>query len=254
MFKIGLDIGYGNTKIITEDGHKLCFPSLAKPGEKLTMDKMLSAVDDYVATINGETWFIGNMAAKEHRFAVRAFDDTQRFTNPAFQAMLATALAAVADTESNILLVTGLPLSSYAISEKDFKKFLNNFTAEVEINGIIKNIKVKQSHVFPQAAGIFLNPLCEEFKKNIMPGDLTTVIDIGYRTTDVATFKFTGEHFEFVLEYSFTLDEGMVSVFRDIAHKMAEDMEVFNVSFENAERTFLSNSCRINGKDTNYGI
>lgn len=255
MYKIGLDIGYGNTKIVTEKGNRICFPSLAKPGEKIDLDKMLSAAGDYVVTINGQTWFVGEMAAKEHRFAIRAFDDTQRFNNPAFQAMLATSIAAVTSgDEQNILLVTGLPLSSYAKSEKQFRDFLSNFTAMVEIGGVEKNIAVKQAHVFPQAAGIFLNPHCEKFKKEIKPGDLTTVVDIGYRTTDVATFKYTrNEDFEFVLEYSFTLDIGMVSVFRDLANRIAEEIGAFDVSFESAERTFMTGSCRVDGKEKDYG-
>ena len=64
MYKIGIDIGYGNTKIITE-GKKFYFPSLAKPGEKINMDQMLSASGDYVATINDKTWYIGHIAAKK---------------------------------------------------------------------------------------------------------------------------------------------------------------------------------------------
>lgn len=253
MFKIGLDLGYGNTKIVTENGKKICFPSLAKPGEKIELDKMLSAAGDYVVTINGETWFVGEMATKEHRFAIRAFDDAQRFTNPAFQAMLATALAVATEDEKNILLVTGLPLSSYSNSEKDFKNFLSNFTAKVELGGETKHIAVKQAHVFPQAAGIFLNPNCEKVKKEIKAGDLITVVDIGYRTTDVATFKYTeSREFEFVMENSFTLDIGMVSVFRDLANRIAEEIGAFDVSFETAERTFLTGVRRLNGNEKDY--
>jgi len=254
LFKIGLDLGYGNTKIVTEKGSKICFPSLAKIGEKIELDKMLSATGDYVVTINDQTWFVGEMAAKEHRLAIRAFDDTQRFTNPAFQAMLATALAVATEDEKNILLVTGLPLSSYSKSEKEFKNFLSNFTAKVELDGTVKHITVKQAHVFPQAAGIFLNPNCEKVKEEIKPGDLVTVIDIGYRTTDVATFKYTQLHeFEFVMENSFTLDIGMVSVFRDLANRIAEEIGTFDVSLEVAERTFLTGVRRVNGDEIGYG-
>jgi len=126
----------------------------------------LSAAGDYVVTINGQTWFVGEMAAKEHRFAIRAFDDTQRFNNPAFQAMLATSIAAVTSgDEQNILLVTGLPLSSYAKSEKQFRDFLSNFTAMVEIGGVEKNIAVKQAHVFPRLPGYSLILIARNSKR-----------------------------------------------------------------------------------------
>ncbi|NLM87155.1 MAG: hypothetical protein GX176_00020 [Syntrophomonadaceae bacterium] len=71
------------------------------------------------------------MAAKESRFAIRAFDDAERFTNPAFQAMLATALAVSTNDETEVLLVTGLPLSSYKSSQEDFQRFLCGFEAIV---------------------------------------------------------------------------------------------------------------------------
>ncbi|NLN49027.1 MAG: ParM/StbA family protein [Clostridiales bacterium] len=248
MIKIGLDIGYGNTKIITDRGSKICFPSLAKQGEKLNLDKMLSAAGDYVATINGTTWFIGDMAEKEHKFAVRAFDDNMRYNNPAFQAMLATAIAIVSEPDEKIVLVTGLPLAAYIQSQKNFENFLLDFTAEVEINGETKNIKLSNVYVFPQAAGIFLNPACDKYKQSLAAGDVVTIIDIGYRTTDVASFQYSGEVFELIMENSFTYDNGMVSVFRDVANKMSADLNMFDVSLESAERTYLTGKCS-NGKD-----
>lgn len=239
MYKVGLDIGYGNTKIITE-GKKIHFPSLARPGEKVNMDQMLSATGDYIATINGKTWYIGHMAAKESRFAIRAFDDAERFTNPAFQAMLATALAVSTNDETEVLLVTGLPLSSYKNSQEDFQRFLCGFEANVEINSQEKHIKIKQAFVFPQAAGIFFNPFYQTLNNGtIKPGDLVTIMDIGYRTTDFATFEYTKSKPELIMEYSFTADIGMVSVFRVLADKMADKNRMFSVPLESAERTYL---------------
>ena len=239
MYKIGIDIGYGNTKIITE-GKKIHFPSLTKPGEKVNIDQMLSAAGDYVATINDKIWYIGHMAAKESRFAIRAFDDAERFTNPAFQAMLATALAVGTDDETEVMLVTGLPLSSYKNYQEEFQRFLNGFAAKVEIDDQEKHVKVKQAFVFPQAAGIFFNPSYQSINE-IKPDDLVTIMDIGYRTTDFATFEYTQNKPEFIIEHSFTADTGMVSVFRVLAEKMAEKNGMFAVPLESAERTYLNN-------------
>ena len=61
----------GNTKIITE-GKRYIFLLLRSQEKKINMDQMLSASGDYVATINDKTWYIGHMAAKESRFAIRA--------------------------------------------------------------------------------------------------------------------------------------------------------------------------------------
>ena len=240
MYKIGLDIGYGNTKIVTEN-KKICFPSLAKQGEKINMSNMLSASGDYIATINDKIWYVGHMAAKESRFAIRAFDDAERFNNPAFQAMLSTALA-VATDEDEVMLITGLPLSSYKTSQENFQKFLSGFSTKVEINDQTKHIKVKQAYVFPQAAGIFFNSDFHKYNNTFNPGDLVMIMDIGYRTTDVATFEYTKGKPELMIEHSFTADAGMVSVFRPLADRIAEDKGMFAAPLESAERVFLNNN------------
>jgi len=252
LFKIGLDIGYGHCKIVSEKGSKICFPSLAKQGEKLDIDKLLGASEDYISTVNGTTWYVGKMAAKENRFAVRAFDENKRFDNPAFQAMLATSLAVASDGGEDILLVTGLPLSSYQDSKDEFKEFLEDFTAEVEIKDRQKTVSIKEAFVFPQAAGIFLNPYCEYIKSSITPESLVTVIDIGYRTTDVATFEYSDPTFNLLLEKSFTIDTGISDIFRELSEVIAKDVKTLEVTPESAERVFKTGFCYSQNKKIDY--
>lgn len=254
MYKIGLDIGYGSTKVVSEKGDRICFPSLALPGEKIIFDKLLPMNNDYIATVNKQTWCIGHMAAREHRYAIRAFDDTQRFANPAFRAILATALAVVWPEEQDILLVTGLPLSLCATSRKEFQNYLSGFTATVEIGGKIRSLVIKQAEVFPQTAGVFLSPECEQFKKGINPGDLITVVDIGYRYTDVVIFEYTkNEEFELATEDSSTLDIGMFRIYSELASHLAQERGAIDVTLGRAEQVFLTNSFRCNGQEKDYG-
>lgn len=251
MFKIGLDLGYGHCKLVNQNNLRRCFPSLARDGSKADIDCGLGANLDYIATINQKVWYIGNMAAKESRFALRAFDDAERFTNSAFQAMLATCLAVACNGSEKILLVTGLPFSAYKNTGNIFQEFLTRFTAAVEIQGDIKQIQVERAYVFPQAAGIFFSPDCETIKQSadISPGNLATVIDIGYRTTDIAVFQALEDgQYSLIQESSFTADVGMVSVFRDLGTQIASDIKAFEVSMEKAEQVFFKGELRSRGK------
>lgn len=244
MFKIGLDIGYGHTKIATEDGKRIIFPSLAKKGEKLNLDNILGATDDYIATINNTVWYIGKMAQKESMFATRAFDQRDRYNDEAFQAMLATALTIGSkDTDQDILLVTGLPLSIYENSQQDFQKFLKGYSAFVSINELNKEIQVKESVVFPQAGGIFFSPECLNLKDSLTDNCDVTVIDIGYRTTDVASFSFNKGSFQFNIEKSFTIDTGMSTAYKSLARTISKKLGVIDVSLEEAESVFRTGKC-----------
>lgn len=249
MFKIGLDIGYGHTKIATEDGKRIIFPSLAKKGEQLNLDNMLGASEDYIATINNNTWYIGKMAQKESTFASRAFEQTDRYNDDAFKAMLATALAiASKDTEEELLVVTGLPLSIYETSQKEFQNFLRDFSAHVEIKDFAKEITVRDAVVFPQAGGIFFSPACLATRDELPNNSDITVIDIGYRTTDCAVFSYDKGSFQFQIEKSFTIDTGMSTVFKTLARMVAKEIGVIDVSLEDAETVFRTGKCYKNNQ------
>lgn len=253
MVRIGLDIGYGHTKIITDQGSRVCFPSVAKQGEKQHYDKMLYNTDDYLVTINNDVWYIGKMALRENQFATRAFDGTGRYNSPAFKAMLATALAACNSDNDEMLLVTGIPLASYNETKDEFEAFLNGFSARVEISGREQFVKVNHAYVFPQAAGIFFNPKSMlAITENAAVGSIVTIIDIGYRTTDVAAFEYDGTRHNFLSDYSFTVDQGMVGIFREMSKIIANDIKAFEVGFDIAENVFASGTYRAEDKDIGY--
>lgn len=252
MFKIGIDLGYGYTKIATENTNRICFPSLGTKGQEINLPDLLGAREDYISTVNGTTWYIGKMAVKESRFATRAFDANERFNNEVFQAILATALAVSLPDDKEILLVTGLPLSAFKESRQGFLDFLNQFSARVVIEGREKNISVKSAHCFPQAAGIFVNPHCACLKTDLKAGDMVTVVDIGYRTTDVAVFEYTGNKYQFMSDNSFTVDTGMSSIYRSLGDIVANDSGAFEISLEVAESIFTNGTGYIKNKPVDY--
>lgn len=249
MFKIGLDIGYGHTKVVSENGKRIIFPSIAKKGDVIDLDNLLGAKENYIARINNTTWYIGEMARKESAFATRAFEQVDRYNDEAFQAMLSTGLALASEgIEQDIMLVTGLPLSLYENTQKEFCAFLKGFSAHTEIENISQEIKVKDAVVFPQAGGIFFSPACAEIKGNLPDNSIFTVIDIGYRTTDCAAFGYSKGSFQFLIEQSFTLDVGMSKVFQLLGKIIAKKIGIIDVSLEESEIAFNNRCCYKNNQ------
>lgn len=237
--RLGLDIGYGYTKIATSTGKIITFPTLARKGEKAELDSLLSAYEDYVVSVNGDVWYIGQMALKEGSLLRRAFGEAERFNSDAYQAILATALAVVsADNDEGVTLVTGLPLTQYKKNKKNFQQFLENYNAYVEIKDNVKQIKIDRSLVFPQSAGVLFSPDFSSIAENLEPGIKVVVLDIGYRTTDVATFINEKNKFRFKIEESFSIDEGMSTVFSKLRKDIAERQNDLSTTLEKAEKYF----------------
>ena len=78
-FKIGLDIGYGHTKVGAEDGIWFIFPQLQERGFHRPRQP-IETREDYIARINNTTWYVGEMARKESTF-YRAFEQADRYND-----------------------------------------------------------------------------------------------------------------------------------------------------------------------------
>lgn len=258
MLKVGLDIGFGYTKILTDAGFKQCFPSLAKPVDAIKSETMLTNREDYYCVINGKPWEIGYLALREKQSASRAFSDADRFYNEAFAAMLATSLAAANPTGEAIRLVTGVPLSSFLAGHHEFDEFLISFSAIVRLNGREHSVRIEKAHIFPQSAGAFYNPkISAAIRPTLEHHALVSVIDIGYRTTDIATFEYEKTGIDegkiiFLKDHSFTVDQGMVSVFRQLSRAIAADLGVFEVSFEDTEEVYRIGSMKTPDSTIDY--
>lgn len=238
--RIGLDIGYGYTKIATGEGKQITFPTLVKSGEENYFPEMLGVYMDYVITINGKIWYIGEMARKEGGMVFRAFTNEERYNNEIYQVVLATALAiASEDNDEPITLVTGLPLSQYKPEKENFSKFLNNYSAYVEFKGKIKEIKLDKSLVFPQAVGILFSPGFKFIKEELKPETKISVIDIGFRTTDVATFIYNeNKKFKIRTEESFSIDIGMSTLFNKLTSPIINKYKLIDIPLDDVEQTF----------------
>lgn len=196
--RIAIDIGYGYTKVVAEDGQRAVFPSVVAPvppGTGALAEAFAgSATRDYCVT----TWPRGRRdearellvgeAALASRGAMRAWE-AEAADNPNLHVLAAVALALAGD-DGPAEVAAGLPLGVYAAQRDSLKEALAGLDAVVMFDGDpdeTRRAAVGSVFVFPQAAGAYY-AACLTREGQVRDPALVRmpvgVIDVGYRTTD----------------------------------------------------------------------
>lgn len=228
MYKIAVDLGYGFTKGVNQDGDKIIIPSIVGPGRDRSMADILGGsvkgLDNLYVLINGEEYYVGELAEEESLGASRTLD-SDKIKHPNTRVLLATAAALLlrGECRDGIHLITGLPYADFALQRKEFKEYIKSFQAEVKFfGGPLKDksrkIQFKKVTEFPQAAGAIYSLLDNSMARAIArSGKMISVVDIGYKTTDFVTFQ-GSESFKTRTDLSDTLNVGMNEMHRLITH------------------------------------
>lgn len=210
---IGVDVGYGYTKAMAENGESLVFPSVVGTGFERKLDKLIpsgvSEADNYDLIINGDEpqhYFVGNLAILHSPDAARPFSDNRSNAEEIKPALL-TAVARLSKGES-CTLVTGLPLEPYLKQAKSLKSSLEKLSGtEVVLNGEQTKIAFDRVIMFPQAVAAIYGQL----KRNHLGSNgLVGLVDMGYRTTDIILYDLT--YRKMLDEYRDTVTCGMNDV------------------------------------------
>lgn len=205
MRKIAIDLGYGYVKGIADNGRTTLFPAVVGPVAKRALAELLpkanvKPVDEglHIATHGADgiwtEYFVGELAQRESRIVSAIFDD-DKVQHPAATAMLAAALTQLTDpTDTELLLVTGLPLGQYAVYKDRFEKFLRGLSIDARVYSrdgsfTTRHFRDITAHVLPQGAGAAYDILMRN-RTAITWGanSLVGVIDIGHKTTDIIVF------------------------------------------------------------------
>jgi len=229
MFKLGVDLGYGYTKAVSETGKRVLFPSLVGSGRPRYLGGVFGpaqegAVDDLDVMIDGREYFVGDLARRESRDASRAFEQ-DKAAHPNTKVLLATASALLADAKLGpVHLVTGLPLRYYAGQKERFKEILEGMSAEVQFlsgprKGQSRRVKFDRVTVFPQAAGAVYAALLNG-QAGPKKGAMVALIDIGYKTTDFIVFE-VQERLRVREDLSGTIEAGVSDVHRAVQVNLA---------------------------------
>lgn len=162
---IGLDLGYGYTKIVFEDGRRILYPSLVAPVAITSIDLGLSLSESTVQ-VEGADYVVGEEAVEAGWRFHEQYDGW--WTSPTFKALVAFAARHVPEGAH---VFTGLPLHIYGSA-----------AAQTQVAEVVrKGLRASQVTVFPQGVGAFFAAIAAYADYD---EGRNAIVDIGMRTTE----------------------------------------------------------------------
>jgi len=219
---IGLDVGYGFVKVTdAEEGY--VFPSVVSIGHcgpsYAIRTRESVTVDDLKVIIGNQTYFVGKSAIQHSRIA---FHDLSiaREENDDLRVLILASLGLFALRQGGDLnVVTGLPPGQLQLASEMEGRIKGEHVLGIFHGGepVQVRLRVKNVQVVPQPLGTYWSHVLDIDGQVICPlGGRVGVVDIGFRTTDLAAI----EHGEFLPEKSHTVAVGMNNVYRDIQSRL----------------------------------
>jgi plasmid segregation protein ParM len=192
MQVIGLDIGFGFTKA-TNGRDTQIFKSVVGDAAEATFNEQLMPGKASLGRhlqINGETFYVGELAEAQSRGRGFTLDPTQFLAKYA-KTLALSACAPLADSNTPVRIVTGLPISF-------FRKHKDQITQILQQRHVITLLKpsgekeeralnIEKVRVIPQPFGSLFNLMLNDFGKPVSQRFITEkigVIDVGFRTAD----------------------------------------------------------------------
>jgi plasmid segregation protein ParM len=220
---IGLDVGYGFVKV-TDGKTGYSFPSVVGEGHnKPTFNVMtgeLSVVDDLKIGIENELYFVGKSAIKHSKFAHRDLSYTRAISDD-LETLFFSALSPFCSNPVNkFRVITGLPVERMHLAEDLANRVKGEKMITIYSEGKPQEVKIDIDavEVVPQPLGTYWSVFLNSLGQITDPLEgLTGIIDVGFRTTDLAAV----EDSEYIPEKSKTVPLGLVTAYSDIASYLA---------------------------------
>ncbi len=183
---IGADIGRCEAKLYS-NGDVIRFP--ARVGE--WQQREISSGGNYEVEINGEKWFVGELALLESNFNRRIVE--QNKANQEMLIELLTGLYLNTTPDADICLVTALPIDQYNAANREALRHLLRGRYVVSVNhGQAKEIVIDRIDITWEGAGIYFDFVTDDFRN--APGEYAWlaernvhICDIGSRTCNLLT-------------------------------------------------------------------
>jgi len=213
---VSVDLGYGYVKSMSETYYSVIYPSLIAQGRSREMENIFGADDSNIESLHvevgGEEFFVGELARRSGNATFTL--DSEKISHRNTKVLLVTALGLLLPPgQESVYLATGLPYAEYSHQKESF---INNFLGfKTEINfkggpkkGFVQRIKITDILVFPQAAGAIYADMDKNYIFELAnTNKLLSVVDVGYKTTDVVTFE-AEKKFRLRQDMSGTIDAG----------------------------------------------
>lgn len=193
---VGIDLGYGFTKIVREDGQRLMFPSVAAAVAPTIMMQLHPMQDSDEVLVDDIRYIVGE----------RAIGHAERFSNlhnmwwtlPHYRALIAQAKKFIPD---GACIVTGLPLDKYMAQQ-----------GMGHVSQTIKSgLRAQHVTVIPQGVGAYFSEPTLEHPRNKV-----ALVDIGTWTTEFVAM--TGQ--DLISQASVGIRLGINDIFATVATEL----------------------------------
>ncbi len=178
IIPVGLDIGYGYTKIVTNAGRWI-FPTIVGRAEEIVFQsETLGGVSEVqVVEHDGQRYFVGEAA---ERFSLITLDrrDREWVTSAQYQILARSSWMRAGLLDRPCSVVTGLPVEYYA----DRGSIIDLFTGRR-----LDHIEAASVKVIPQPFGTLFDLILKDdgsVEDEALALKTVGVIDVGYQTTD----------------------------------------------------------------------
>ncbi len=228
---IGLDVGYGFVKVGDEKAG-YSFPSVVGDGQIVpgfNRYKNKSNVEKLTIEWDGALYFVGKQAIRRSRYVTRDLS-YNRSSSSSFETLFFSALSLLCDKLNNrFKVVTGLPVDQMHYA----KEIVNRVQGERDIkvftgqDATTFTIDVEDIEVVPQPFGGYCSEYPPLNDANAEEGKIG-VIDIGFRTTDLALIN----EGEFIPEKSMTIPVGLATAYRNIRYEIGASYNLEKESYE----------------------
>lgn len=210
MIIIGLDIGFGYTKVVTE-GMYFKFPSVVGSDNKSTfhvVDRNAPRKSEEAVCVDGEKFLVGSSAVK-HSQRVYSAREKDWIDGIAYKALLKHTFRCLnIRNGQEITIVTGLPVNHFEKCKDKLATIIKNAAdREVEVVVLLQPLGSYFDYMLDNDATV----RDMEFLKS-----RTGIIDIGYFTTDYITMA----NLEFVKTLYESYENGISTAYKGIAREL----------------------------------
>jgi len=193
---IGLDMGYGFIK--SDDGREgHVFPSVVGEGSSgapMALGfRQPPPTEDLRVTVNGKHYFLGDLAIRHSRIAHRGLSPTRSEGDDLRILFLGALSMYCRETMNNFYVVTGLPPGRMHLAD-DLTRQLRGDHEVIRQTGGQRfgvSIRIDRIEVVPQPVGTYWSEVLDNRGQlrasNPMLKGRIGIIDIGFRTSDLAT-------------------------------------------------------------------
>jgi len=225
---VGLDVGYGFVKV-TDGELGYSFPSVVGEGHtRQTFNlrkEQVPIIDDLKIGLGQNLYFVGKAAIRHSKFVYRDLSYT-RSVGSDFEVLFYSALSLfnTNNPEEDFKVVTGLPVERMHLAKELEERIKGEKTIKVFNQGNNQDtrvINVSKIDIVPQPLGTYWAHFIKSDGTGeiSLPEGLTGIIDIGFRTTDLAAI----ENGEYIPEKSKSINVGLATAYKEISSSLSEN-------------------------------